>query len=77
MFAIGEQKLGTARITMNIGRAIAVQSIRAVSGRIAAPSCDRLGTQSLPCCRHAYQGAYCDDRQTGCRHTAKQTNSRR
>ena len=38
MFAIGEQTLGAARITMSVGRAIAVQSIRAVTVRIAAPS---------------------------------------
>ena len=63
MFGIGEQKLGAARITMNIGRAIAVQSIRAVSGADRRAFVDRLGREVAALLPAAYRGAY-SDRQT-------------
>jgi len=64
MFAIGEQTLGTARITMSIGRAIAVQSIRAVSGSDRRAFVDYLASQVAALLPPGYQGAYATDRQT-------------
>jgi hypothetical protein len=45
LFAIGEQSLGSARITMTIGRAIAVESMRAVTGSDRRAFVDRSDTQ--------------------------------
>jgi Acyltransferase len=64
MFAIGEQKLGTAKITMNIGRAVAVQAIRAVSGSDRRAFVDCLGLEVAALLPPGYQGAYARDRQT-------------
>ena len=43
---------------MNIGRAIAVQSIRAVSGSDRRAFVDRLGLRSRRLTAAGYQGAY-------------------
>jgi 1-acyl-sn-glycerol-3-phosphate acyltransferase len=64
MFAIGEQKLGPAKITMNIGRAVAVQAIRAVSGSDRRAFVDCLGSQVAALLPRGYQGAYATDPQT-------------
>jgi 1-acyl-sn-glycerol-3-phosphate acyltransferase len=64
MFGIGEQKLGSARITMNIGRAIAVQTIRETSGPDRRALVDRLGREVAALLPAAYQGAYAAERQT-------------
>ena len=59
MFGIGEQTLGAARITMNIGRAIPVHLIRAVSGfRLPGVLWIVLVTKSLPCFHHGIGGIY-------------------
>jgi 1-acyl-sn-glycerol-3-phosphate acyltransferase len=58
MFGIGEQKLGAARIMMNIGRAITVQSIRAVSGPDRRRFVDRLGHEVATLLPAKYQGVY-------------------
>jgi 1-acyl-sn-glycerol-3-phosphate acyltransferase len=58
MFGIGEQKLGAARITMNIGRAISVESIRAESGPDRRRFVDRLGGEVAVLLPPKYQGAY-------------------
>jgi 1-acyl-sn-glycerol-3-phosphate acyltransferase len=58
MFGIGEQKLGAATITMNIGRAIQVESIRAVSGSDRRRFVDRLGDEVAALLPPNYQGAY-------------------
>ncbi len=49
---------------MNIGRAIAVQSIRAVSGSDRRAFVDCLGSQVAALLPPGYQGAYATDRQT-------------
>ena len=64
MFAIGEQTLGTARITMNIGGAIAVQSIRTVSGSDRRAFVDCLGFEVAALLPPGYQGAYATRRPT-------------
>jgi len=58
MFGIGEQTLGAARITMNIGRAIPVEAIRAVSGPDGRAFVDRLGYEVAAMLPAAYRGAY-------------------
>lgn len=58
MFGIGEQKLGTARITMNIGRAMAVQSIRSVSGSDRRAFVDYLGRAVAALLPAEYRGFY-------------------
>ncbi|MEO7133891.1 MAG: lysophospholipid acyltransferase family protein [Vicinamibacterales bacterium] len=58
MFAIGEQKLGAAKITMNIGRVAAVQAIRAVSGSDRRRFVDRLGDEVAALLPPTYRGAY-------------------
>jgi len=64
MFAIGEQTLGTARITMNVGRAIPAQSIREQTGPDRRAFVDCLGVAVAALLPPAYQGAYATDRQT-------------
>jgi 1-acyl-sn-glycerol-3-phosphate acyltransferase len=64
MYGIGEQKLGAARITMNIGRAMAVDSIREVSGPDRRCFVDRLGGEVAALLPPKYQGAYARDRQS-------------
>jgi hypothetical protein len=58
MFAIGEQKLGTATITMNIGPTIAVQAIRAVTGSDRRAFVDCLGSEVAALLPAIYQGVY-------------------
>jgi len=58
MFGIGEQKLGAAKITMTIGRAIRVESIRAVSGSDRRAFVDRLGYEVAALLPPQYRGAY-------------------
>ena len=62
MFGIGEQKLGAARITMNIGRAVAVRSIREATGPDRRAFVDRLGREVAALLPTSYQGAYLDCR---------------
>ena len=64
MFAIGEQTLGTARITMNVGRAIPAQSIREQTGPDRRAFVDCLGVAVAALLPPGYQGAYATDRQT-------------
>ena len=58
MFGIGEEKLGAARITMNIGRAIPVQSIRNDTGTDRRAFVNRLGAQVAALLPTSYRGAY-------------------
>jgi 1-acyl-sn-glycerol-3-phosphate acyltransferase len=58
MFGIGEQKLGAASITMTIGRAIKVQSIRTHTGADRRAFVDRLGYEVARLLPRAYRGAY-------------------
>ena len=58
MFGIGERTLGAAKITMNIGRAIQVQSIREVSGSDRRAFVDLLGHEVAALLPSDYQGAY-------------------
>ena len=64
MFGIGEQKLGAARITMNIGRPIAVRSIREHTGPDRRAFVDRLGLEVAALLPADYRGAYALERQT-------------
>ena len=64
MFGIGEQKLGAARITMNIGRPIAVRSIRELTGPDRRAFVDRLGHEVAALLPADYRGAYALERQT-------------
>jgi len=58
MFGIGEQKLGSARITMTIGRPIAVASIRAQCGTDRRAFVDHLGRAVAALLPAEYQGVY-------------------
>jgi 1-acyl-sn-glycerol-3-phosphate acyltransferase len=58
MFGIGEQKLGAARITMNIGRPMRVASIRAQTGADRRAFVDRLGREVAALLPPTYRGAY-------------------
>ena len=58
MFGIGERRLGAATITMSIGRAIDVQSIRGESGSDRRRLVDRLGYEVAALLPPDYQGAY-------------------
>jgi 1-acyl-sn-glycerol-3-phosphate acyltransferase len=58
MFGIGEQKLGAAKITMNIGRVISVDSIRAGSGTDRRAFVDRLGHEVAALLPTPYRGDY-------------------
>jgi 1-acyl-sn-glycerol-3-phosphate acyltransferase len=58
MFAIGEQTLGAASITMNIGRAIPVRAIRAESGSDRRAFVNRLGHQVAALLPLKYRGVY-------------------
>ena len=58
MFGIGEQTLGSARITMNIGRAIPVHSIRAASGSDRRSFVDCLGHEVAALLPPRYRGVY-------------------
>jgi 1-acyl-sn-glycerol-3-phosphate acyltransferase len=58
MFGIGEQRLGSAPITMNIGRPITVASIRAVCGTDRRAFVDHLGRAVAALLPSRYQGVY-------------------
>src|SRR5918993_410890 len=64
MFGIGEQTLGAARITLNIGRAMPVQSLRTASGSDRRAFVDILGFEVAALLPHGYRGAYSTGRQT-------------
>lgn len=58
MYGIGEQTLGAARITMNVGRPIAVQTIRVASGSDRRGFVDRLGAEVAALLPERYRGVY-------------------
>lgn len=58
LFGIGEQKIGAAQITMNIGRAMMVQSVRAETGPDRRAFVDRLGHAVAALLPDTYRGAY-------------------
>jgi 1-acyl-sn-glycerol-3-phosphate acyltransferase len=58
MFGIGEQRLGSATITMTVGRAMSVDSIRADSGADRRALMDRLGYEVAALLPQSYRGAY-------------------
>ena len=58
MFGIGEQKLGSAEIIMNIGQAIAVQKIRESTGWDRRVLVDWLGYEIASLLPARYRGAY-------------------
>jgi 1-acyl-sn-glycerol-3-phosphate acyltransferase len=58
MFGIGEQTLGAARISMNIGRAIPVESIRSVSGTDRRVFVDYIGRAVAALLPLEYRGVY-------------------
>ena len=58
MFAIGEQTLGSAPITMAIGRPLSVESIREHSGSDRRAFMDRLGHEVAVLLPPSYQGIY-------------------
>jgi 1-acyl-sn-glycerol-3-phosphate acyltransferase len=58
MFGIGEQKIGVAQISMAIGPAISVESVRAVTGADRRAFVDRLGHEVAALLPPSYQGAY-------------------
>ena len=60
MFAIGEQTLGSAPITMNIGRPISIESIRADNGSDRRAFMDRLGHEVAVLLPSSYQGIYAE-----------------
>ena len=58
MYGIGEQRLGAARIAMNIGRAVTVRSIRAERGSDRRRFVDRLGEAVAALLPAKYRGDY-------------------
>ena len=58
MFAIGEQKLGSAPLMMSIGRPIAVDSIRSVTGSDRRAFVDHLGHAVAALLPAKYRGIY-------------------
>ena len=58
MFGIGEQTIGRAQLSMAIGRAVTVKSIRAGTGADRRAFVDRLGYEVAALLPAAYRGAY-------------------
>ena len=62
MFAIGEEKLGSATISMRIGEPVPVASIRAATGADRRRFMDRLGRMVAALLAPAHRGVYADRR---------------
>jgi 1-acyl-sn-glycerol-3-phosphate acyltransferase len=58
MFAIGEERLGSARITMTIGPPLSSRSIRAATGGNRRRFMDALGVAVAAVLPPAYRGTY-------------------